>query len=217
MQLFGIFIVFITAAALSIFFLAKLSDRFWELTEYTLLTVALVGIAVAVADIRASRKQQDVSEALAASQSAKSSLNYRTEWVMNSCGVWWNDVLNQTNETPLACLKDHPTLEGLTCESSCRAAHFVGQHRMQAYSPREEFSAASELYLNICYDGAADIGMCDHLESYRDLAQKNAELSQSKSLYDYVSSNQAAFWVQILFALTLGVQAGKIRRDAGAG
>lgn len=85
---------------------------------------------------------------------------------------------------------------------------------MQMYSPSEEHEAASVLHMNICYEGADDIGMCSNLETYLELASKHAELSASKTLYDFVSGDQASFWVQVLFALTLGVQAGKIRRDA---
>lgn len=214
MQLLAVFLVFLATSLASVFLLSQRTDRFWEVTEYILLSVALVGIAAAVADITASRKQQAVSDAAAASLSAKSSLNYRTEWVMNSCGVWWDDVLNQTNDTPPACFQTHPTIVGTTCESSCRAAHFVGQHRMQTYSPAEEREAASSLQMNTCYDGAEDIGTCSNLESYLELASKHAELSASKTLYDFVSGGQASFWIQVLFALTLGVQAGKIRRDA---
>ncbi len=109
MQLLIVFLVFLATSLASAFLLSKRSDRFWEATEYILLSVALVGIAAAVADITASRKQQAISDAAAASLSAKSSLNYRTEWVMNSCGVWWDDVLNQTNDTPPACFQTHPT------------------------------------------------------------------------------------------------------------
>lgn len=214
MQLSIVILVFLATSLTSIFLLSKRSDRFWEVTEYVLLAVALVGIATAVADINASRKQQAISDAAAASLSAKSSLNYRTEWIMNSCGVWWDDVLNQTNDTPPECFQTHPTMVGTDCESSCRAAHFVGQHRMQMYSPSEEHEAASVLHMNICYEGADDIGMCSNLETYLELASKHAELSASKTLYDFVSGDQASFWVQVLFALTLGVQAGKIRRDA---
>ncbi|MGK7655099.1 hypothetical protein ACSQ76_22710 [Roseovarius sp. B08] len=216
MQLLIVFLVFLATSLASIFVLSKRSDRFWELTEYILLSVALVGIAAAVADISASRKQQAVSDAAAASLSAKSRLNYRTEWIMNSCGIWWNDVLNQTNDTPPACFQTYPTIVGTTCESSCRAAHFVGQHRMQTYSPTEEHEAASGLHMNICYDGAEDIGMCSNLESYLELTSKHAELSASRTLYEFVSGGQASFWIQVLFALTLGVQAGKIRRDASS-
>lgn len=214
MQLLVVFLVFLATSLASVFLLSGRSDRFWEVTEYILLSVAMVGIAAAVADITASRKQQAISDAAAASLSAKSSLNFRTEWVMNSCGVWWDDVLNQTNDTPPACFRSHPTIVGATCESSCRAAHFVGQHRMQTYSPTEEHEAASGLHRNICYDGAEDIGMCSNLDSYLELSSKHAEFSTSKTLYDFVSHGQASFWIQVLFALTLGVQAGKIRRDA---
>ncbi|WP_162933058.1 hypothetical protein [Roseovarius sp. EL26] len=56
---------------------------------------------------------------------------------------------------------------------------------MQTYSPTEEHEAASSLHMNICYDGAEDIGVCSNLTSYLDRASKHAELSNSKNLYDY--------------------------------
>jgi len=214
MQLVIVFLVFIVMAVFSIILMSKFSEKFWERAEYMLLATALLGITATVADINASRKEQEIFQAMTASQSSKSHLINRTEWVMNSCGVWWDDVINQTNKAPPECVKTHPMIENETCESSCRAAHLVLQHRMQAYEPSAEYLAASGLYRNICYDGAADIGVCNFLASYRDFAAEHASLSRSMSLYDYVSSNQVSFWIQILFALTLGVQAGKIRRDA---
>lgn len=213
MQLAAISLIFILTAAISLVFLSKKSNKLWKIAEYTMLVMALIGIVVTVADIQLSKRNQSAGLALSNTLSARSSLIYRTEWVMNVCDVWWSDVLNQTNDQPPVCKKPHPTISNETCASSCRAAHLIGQHRNQNYSPAEGASAADGLYMNICYQGSIDIGICNFLARYRDTSKRYANLSIDTSYSNLFANKSVALWVQILFALVLGIQAGKIKRD----
>lgn len=211
--------LFLLSAALSSTFALKVSARVWYEVEYAFVVIGLFAILTALSQVSADSRQ---TEALAQVQRAEQvfgSVLYTMERRMETCGVWWNVVLDQTNKNPPACSEPHPKYADKTCKDVCRAGHLLSQYRSRPIDT--EIEKWETIRSTVCpSEDKTDHGarglteldpLCDDtIEFIYALKKAKNALSDADAYNRVLSSPVALIVAQMLLGLILGVEFGKL-------
>ena len=213
LAMFAFILVMIAAITLG----RRISLRNWKKLEFPIIALGFLGVVIALAQSSAQSRQAEASRLSARANDSLMAVISATEWAMGYCGVWWDEVKNQTNDPPVACLAPHPRVSGETCEAVCRAGHLVGQHRYAPVEPENQ-SDKAEYFLGVCYSDIEDQlwGVCSAIDSYQAAAQRVDLALEGGSVDRLLASNWLALAAQFLIAIALGLQVGKVTAELRA-
>lgn len=204
-------LIFLAASLFSYYGLQRLSDQAWARIDYAAVFLGLIGVLLALAEVGATRKQQRIDRLQLQTQASFQDVMTRMEYLMEECGVWWNVVLDQTNKDPEICRKSHPRVPNKTCKETCRAGHFVMQHRRSVIGAEQLSNPARNL------KGLVDQVQGDEFSLLRETTDRyasNAEMLSAAKKRKPLIGPTAQSLAQILIAIALGLEVGKVRHSA---
>ena len=203
--------VFVVTASTAIAFFRSFTHRQWQFIEYGAVVVGLAGVLLALSEISDTRRLQQIDRLEIESQTTFQSVMTRTEYLMEACGVWWNVVLDQTNKEPPACEIEHPDYPGRSCKETCRAGHFVMQHRRDVIGADSiAFLAENLNELVGQVEGEEFSFLKETTDAYYQSVLALEEVKSDTPLFGPVIQSLA----HILIAIALGLEVGKIRHSA---
>lgn len=213
--------VFLLTAAVSMIWLATLSDSFWSWIDVLNTLLGLAAAVITLFQVQMLSHEKRLDAALAETRSNLAWTLTRTEYEMENCGVWWGDVLEDyeaaNDKASDACFTE---MNGQPFCEMCRIGHLVGQFRSRAFDHEEPEWNAENLAFNICGGGDDTYSMCQAINAYVASAKHVTDIKAEKSeLADLAGGAMAMSVLQALIAIYLGLQMGKIvhnRRKAAA-
>lgn len=200
-------VLFLITSFLSCIGLNFLPSKHWKWIDYSAVLLGFIGVILTLSEVNETKRQQKIDRSQIETQSRFQDVMTRTEYLMEECGVWWNIVLDQTNKDPAACNLPHPQFAGKTCKETCRAGHFVMQHRRDVIGTSELNYLAENLRdLVDSTEGPEFASLRRATNAYFISAQK---LSAEQRNNPMVNSFILVF-AQLLIAFALGLEVGKI-------
>jgi hypothetical protein len=203
--------VFAATAAVSVIWLARLSDHFWSWIESFNAVLGLSAAVITLFQVQTATYEARLETALSAARLNLSWVLTRTEYLMENCGVWWGDVLEDyevaNEKADAACVQ---RTHGVSTCAVCRIGHLVGQYRSLAFSPQSPEWNAENLHFNICEGQQDSFDLCGAISAYTSSAERVAALKSDRNPFAEAAGGPVAMWIlQGLVAVFLGLQLGK--------
>lgn len=204
--------VFLVTAAISMVWLASLSDRFWSWIDGFNTLLGLIAAIITLFQVQTGNYEKRLDAALAETRLKLAWTLTRTEYEMENCGVWWGDVLEDyeaaNKKAHDACFVEQN--DQRVCEM-CRIGHLVGQFRTHAFDHEEPEWNAENLSFNICDNQPDKYNMCQAINAYVASANKVTEIKAERNTFADLAGGPVAMSIlQALIAIYLGLQMGKI-------
>lgn len=197
-------ILFIFSAFVFSFIAWITPAKLWKYAEYPIILVSFIGIIFALLELKYSRYEAKHNQQTIEIQRTLQRIISMTEYIMKEKNIWWDDVLID-NETS----KRH------------QLGHLVMQRRDSVYIPEifGESRTLGSLAYNLCVpaekiDTIYWTGFCAAVVNHDKAVEKMISIVEKKPhTVKRLIDNNGLFILQILFAVTLGLQVGKVTSD----
>ena len=181
--------------------------------EPFLIVLGFIGVLVAVSQVMSDSSKTQSLRLVGEAESLFGRMLYSAEHRMEDCNVWWNVALDQTNKNPPKCNVSQK------CKDACYVGHMITQSR---WDPVASSLGQWRTYQrNLCrvesrehYGSTIEVKVrdpiCDSLDGFV-LALANAQAASSKADEGFPLNPMILTIIQLLIAVGLGLEIGKLR------